>query len=1103
MNDPKTRKIIIGSGILVGVVGVIILIVYLTRKGGSSSPSSTNQKINVKISLINYQNVSTEKTLVVNLSKITNYTTQFFVEAMIRQTKMLDWNSVSWVSFSVNNTPLTITNGEIDFSKPITSLIENNNLSLSGKYIAKCLDSAKPTCDICKGQTAVCGKTGWECGNITDCPTHDEIKSCCSENLYASCDSGKISCGQCENKNGVPYKDGKIFDCGPIGCTMIGPVCTNDGWTCEANVLCPVGNELQTCVSGSNMIASCVKDANGKTRIISSACDAPTEQEIASCPESCDKQGLVCKNVNGKNVWQCEKGIHCPSDAKKKECCESDTNNPIGTCSDSSTNVVCISCPTEKPPCEENCFGQGLVCTANGWECKNGVKCPSDMSKCCDSNTVPTCDSKNNCVKCECETGLTSCTEPVCGGIQSSEWISPVCCGNDPPCNKPIGATDYMCCDESRACYDSNSQKYVCCPAGTECKNGECSVICGKNTDGTNNLCDSNNSCLISENLSANDIALLKKKLGSENVKVDMATGNVYTCVPENESCTFDNLPVVFPNKNGEFYPCYEFPTNESISCDSNIIGNDQKTLDKYCGHSKSKLDCENPIVVLNNTTFNTLKSSPNISQAITDCFSGSNPDCVAAVNCVDSSFNETATLGKGTAISSPRTSELTGCVSFTRSPSVICEWSNNTCVGKPVNCEKTDTDNSAGYCISKNETAFDRKNLESDCSNNTSLLDCEFPYMEYPNMQAWNMAGTSEHTTLFEAQTACDNNDKCNSITQCMTGNGGNTGFQERNGFPVNDSGEYCTTYSRTASNKCVWNNGKCVSNRCESITNDKQCENNTNCEWRNVLDFLGSGNGPESNIEQLNKELTYITGNKHGNYCSSDNGAFSRVVGLTASSDCSPLDCWKHVGGSGITDIEFIKGNNGNYCLFTENCESKPSFSTVINSQGNSSSVPEYSVSETAFGNCSAVNFPTNVDPSYHAGLNGTIVENRWACSNITKRCEMTNDGTGLVDKNACSAACCPSPLVRGSDGACYYNPYTSKPNDGIAAWNSMTGGYQGTQILNIPYGVMRCVGYGNPITSNNGYDRGQWQECTNINGCTENHVWYGLEKPNCVVP
>jgi hypothetical protein len=1069
---PERAEIIKWSVLAFTILLLILTIRHFYNKWSSSKPSSS---VTIKLSLSGPGSYGTQKKdLTIPSAFLLSRTLDYFISSIVLTSKIAPWSydNIYWKSLTVNNKEIPISAGKVSegtgqeivpaFLGSIPPII-----TISGSFKAMCNDSDKPTnCDPCKSQKAVCTDSGWACpdNSVTTCPDRSVIEHCCNSKSapYASCDSnGKITCGDCPtDSNGKMLNpDGSLLngsgDCGPPGCTMIGPLCTSAGWICQAGRKCPEAADLQACATPGD-ISTCTVDASGNTRLLSSKCD-PIKNPPPECPPSCNKQGLVC---NPDLTFSCVPNTTCPDQKTMNECC-TDPAKPVGICSSSSTSVICQGCPIDSngnpvgaPICLEDCLGTGLKCTADGWACLPGVKCPSNMSECCPSDSGPIhpyCDptAETKCVKCYCEQPnidangnmipkgqpggpiTSTCLEPVCGGIQALgggdrspsglPFGTDVCCSSDPPCNKPMGAKDYMCCDAERACWDGTA--YTCCPVGTICKDGECCPLCGNDDSGEEFACQVGETCLISENISPSNLGMLKKQLGPDNVRYDESAKTAYMCMQNNQSCTWSAFPSTFPDRAGEYQPCYSFPAPSTTDPLHPGPG--------YCSYQPG----------------------------------GSTDPAIVACN----------------------------------------------------------------------------KYLDKDVCENTPT----HPWQSYPGHQAYNETtptGRGTFATVELAKAKCDelNNTapgSCGSVVNCNNAsNDGDSGITLRAGthVPQSDGGD-CTAYDRSATvltrtaksitdtTVCKWSDGLCVPDSAATITcaahsinGPEACNADTtnNCKWRDTLDFMASS----QNLNVLKSELVSIQGDLYGEYCSEEGKSYQRLVAINSDNDtpqdCTPLDCWTHVGQAGITDVQFVEsdGSKPAYCVFTQDCN--PVRSGVTNSKVSGSGIitpvkPGYNLvsdKSTVFPSC-ASNPPCpnlnqqEASTGLSCGENGRITPSSWVCSTETnnKSCVQSTDGSGYSSPTKCAASCCTVPFTSDDSGECYYWNYQTV-GDGVTTISAPGSDGDGDWIWQkwvVPQGVKACVGDPSYAKVHNSgytdYYRGIWTEpCQDPQGCAYQNGW-----------
>jgi len=1012
-------------GISLVIVGIYFLVKKL-KKGGSSDQGSSSSSSQITIQ-INLKGPVTIPSKTVNIPKeqVQKYSVSYFIQSIVNSSKIITWNfnAVKWKNISVNGKNIPIGKSE-QGEKNLFDFLGNDvtNINISGEFQNACDDRSKPECDICKSQTAVCGDTSYTCedNTLTTCPDREEIKHCCSgDTPYVKCVNGKITCETCPTDASGKMLDneGKLLNgtgtCGDPTCALIGPVCTSNGWECQAGRKCPSDTVLATCPHSGGEIVSCVvKD--GVASLLHSNCDPPSQDLVNSCVQNCQKSGLVCNPDTKK--YECKQGVKCPTIPSILSSCCTDPNAPVAVCSDTSTSVTCKGCDGPKPECPEDCFGSGVVCTADGWKCEKGVVCPSQEymnNNCCPKSDGPTfahCDPVEKCVKCYCSDpavigSKNTCQAPTCGGKMKKDGLASgedVCCSSDPPCNKPQLATDWICCSKERSCYDTvnfcnNTEGHrnpaCCCPVGTICKGGSCVPLCGTTDDGSAFGCEPGETCLISENLSDNNIASLKSSLGNK-VRINNSTRTAYSCMKNDQTCTWNPVPTTFPEKVGQYNPCYTFPA---------------------------------PLV-----------QDPN------------NPG--------------------------------------------------------------------PGYCSTKDTTDIDTCLGYSDkytCDNISNPMTQN--WTEYTSHSTFNIIpGSDNYFDKYAAFRACQDNPSCRSVVkQPNPISSAENMYTLRAGYIAVEDDSTMTAYipdntpPRNNGVNCKWVDGLCTPNsdkfnacKAHSTEGATACNSDgaNNCAWRYIFDFMAENPSKNSNI--IRSELGNIEENVYGNCCHSDNNSFQRV-GLIASDggNCTPLDCWKHIGQSGITDVEFREASGGNpaYCIYSQNClpTNTGITTSVRNSDGSVASVtPALKIDDTTnFPECSSVN-TAPLDTTV-TGLgckpSGKINRALWKCADTTydKTCSISTDGTGYESKEECERECCSPPLSY-KDGKCYYY---RPPNSGTDVYT--TGNFHDENSssqwnwlqIHVPKGVTYCTSADNSTYTT----KSDWKECDTDGGCVNGTGWY----------
>lgn len=551
----RTKKIIMWTiGFLV-VVGVIVGLIFLFRSISSSSPPT---QVTVSVTLVGPGNITKKGTVYYDRNRLLSQTIGDFVGSVITTSKLLQQKStnVVWNNMALNSKLIQLDKGqptEESLKQKLTDFLGAipTQISFTAIYIASCLETEKPLCDPCLGQTAKCTSTGWICVDHQVCPTGEDLYNCCVNNSngpFPTCSQGIITCGQC------PVD--KKLNCGEPGCGAVGNMCTATGWICAPGKTCPT-DMSKCCATG--LFAVCKQDGTS-VKIVCSECKDPNPPK---CDADCNMSDLVC-GQDGK--YQCVKGTTCPPDAVRKACCKS-TEFAVCDTPGPDAKVQCKSCPDPKPTGDPNyqkcqygsCEGHGWVCTSDGWVCKpNQTRPPNgfDYSQCCpasDGPNVPYWDDNTKCIKCSCPQGTTGCSNMPCGKPTGS--CASTCCPIGQPCHRDAGSGQCLCCPEQQICV-LKSGDTKCCPDNTICKENECLPICGKDSAGSAITCTAGQICLEVDNLSDDNIGKLKKEYG-DDAKINGRSA--FVCVT-NKGCNFHGNEVAVPYATANYYPCYPFP---------------------------------------------------------------------------------------------------------------------------------------------------------------------------------------------------------------------------------------------------------------------------------------------------------------------------------------------------------------------------------------------------------------------------------------------------------------------------------------------------------------------------------------------------------------
>lgn len=569
-----TVMIVIGVIVLSFFVIGIVLVVVLTKK----KTNSGSIPVNVNLLLGGVQKQTTFQIG----STIGDILVEAFMATVFGTAKLLTtchpsdaiFNKITIASKDIEldaNGKISGDSGKQKLSLLVGSSPDSIDVMIDVKLC--CDPNAPKNCDPCR-EMAVCQPDGtYKCVPTTSCVSDPNILSkCCPVNQLVSCQGNGIVCKDCDDTS--PFIDSKS-DCDKKAdkepCKGWGMVCRNDGWHCEENVACPADeSKINSCVSCQDgMYPVC---QNGEYSCAS--CQGPTPKCPPDGADECDCWGIVC--VEGKQV--CQKNSACPSEDVRERCsaklCTS-SDNPYVSCKTDGGHVslVCSGCgpypdcnnAENEKCCQGSCQGHAFKCTPKGWVCVPGQKCPEenvwDALGCkCGDGQHPVCDPDSKCVKCECTSG-TQCHPPSCIGDKPNLGDNVCCEHND--CqqdnNDPTNPNFVCCPSADQVCHVNGVS--TCCPDGQVCRNNSCATPCGFTADNQPFFCQQNQSCVVIDDLSDDNIGKLKKEYGAD-VRVDQADHRAYVCMNPT-TCVFQD-EIALPASVNNYYPCYEFPAGTS-----------------------------------------------------------------------------------------------------------------------------------------------------------------------------------------------------------------------------------------------------------------------------------------------------------------------------------------------------------------------------------------------------------------------------------------------------------------------------------------------------------------------------------------------------------
>jgi hypothetical protein len=570
-------KKIIGIVLIVCVLAIVITVIVLLvrKKNGASSSNAVTFQV---------KGPKFDKTETVNisLSRLKNMNIGELMQSTIQTSTMLPWKSMSvyWDSISINNKPVDLTDGYLSERIFATKLLTFFNNTIPGKVII--LGVMKHTCSNDEKETI--GKQCDPCKG--QAPVCTEQGWVCKDNQL--CPDADILKTCCVNSVLGPVAscdpNSKVITCGtcpdpPIDCGS--PGCDAVGPVCTADGWsCQKG---VLCPTGHDLGQCCSE--SGKYAVCQNGhvqCTNCKTDNLPKCDPDCDNSALVCHE---DGTWKCEKGRKCPPQDVQNKCCK-DGNFP--ECKDGDAKVTCTDCnkltPLTEADCPPSCNGQGPKCVREDgvikWKCVPNMKCPIgsylNNLNCCPNDFEPVC-TEDNCISCKCPRGQFGCgpTPPCSEGSSRSA----TCCENGEPCNQDPITKKWMCCAPEQVCLNG------CCPAETVCKNGDCVAKCGvDSTTGEPYTCAIGQMCVMIENATPQQWTRIKSQ--NRDARKDEKANIIYLCADIDKKCRFSvDEEVAVPSAINNYYPCYSFPSLDQDHPAGYCIGRiegDNEACNKY-----------------------------------------------------------------------------------------------------------------------------------------------------------------------------------------------------------------------------------------------------------------------------------------------------------------------------------------------------------------------------------------------------------------------------------------------------------------------------------------------------------------------------------------
>lgn len=1095
--------VIVGIGVaILATIVIVLVIVFTHKKSGSDATVPIPITVTVTDPMGTLSGTMQMTKAQINTMNVGN----FVINAL--QTVKLPWSVVDiyWNSIVIYNKSINIQNGiipDVEQAKNLLTFIGGTiptNLSIKLNFQRVChpADKNSLTCDPCKGAAPFCGPTGWVCRDGILPPTEVQRIACCKvgdNGPYGTWDAktNSVICDHCESA--------PTIDCGDTtGCAGFGQVCTGTGWTCVPNMSCPDKSKWPNCATcATNQYVVC---SSGKF-----TCENCNPDHIPDCPQSCNLQGLKC---NPDNTMSCVPGIEkCPADLTSFESCCTDPLNPIPVCTEGK-GITCKNCdgvpkPVNDPDyskCENgSCLGHAWVCTPSGWKCLPHIAPPPpsfNMSQCCPVSgpNVAFWDPTSKCVACKCPPGTVGCNGSFCGDV--GQQLSPcqkICCQAGEQCFSS-GLGGCVCCEEQdRVCYSSATSAPICCDPGTICKDGTCRAVCGIDDLGNKRACGTGQKCLEISNLTPAQVADLKQKEGSNAIFSNNDT-TAYVCI-DDTGCTSGN-EVAIPAAIDNYYPCTFMPDSKDPTQPGVGYCTDKDLCSKY--PPTNCLDNHYTDGVVTNTLTPGFYAIKVMSEGKDAGYLAVGHDGI--ISCPT---HQTISQATWTLFVNPTPT----CLLYSDGSRLAIQISGVTTVPDHNSPVWIGTSSPSPY----GETA----SLVVGNYSNAALFNFSSPYLaaSLPN------EGLG-HSIFFLDTIPARTNTAFVKYTPPITGtNVPSIGIQLLK-IPL-----------------CDMMQGVCENVPLCSYDNVMNCNSDSNCTWRQVVQYMAGDDLPigqsiniQTRADQIQKELQKKFNMQDGNYCNPGDGTpYTRVTAIQLDkSKCGWLDCWTRSAQSNVIDVNY--NENTGVCAVLQSCDAG-GVTPITNLDCKTNCSWPSNINESIFPACTVGTTPascpvtsascvgscsTNCVTPQGQQLEGQIIPPlKYSCG-PEFQCVRNPDGE-FSDLTACNNSCCPAGTTRHAD-KCYvdYPPQmisgsfcrrdsiTDKMEKGggctsanpHATYNYCCGDDQGTScqetLQNIPFNSYYCKAgaYTDPGLYCPYSTSGSWVQCTNPSGCSDNNSW-----------
>jgi hypothetical protein len=633
-----------------------------------------------------------------------------------------------------------------------------------------------------------------------------------------------------------------------------------------------------------------------------------------------------------------------------------------------------IICSGNKPSCSPcvNGQAQGAVCDGSGnWVCGPVSACPppSELTNCCVNNPAgPVGTCVNGVITCgQCpEDKKPDCGKPGCS------LIGPVCT-----------STGWVC-SPGKACPTQEDLKECKCPEGKNpsChvdSSGNASIICST-CQGTPKTCDT---------------------------ECDMC-GPV--CLPDN---TWGCKAGVKCPPLSSLYKCCPDPDKPVAVCPE-----PEKNPTEDCGSGVNMITCKG---------CGDKPTTPGPNGEYKECLQGGSCDghgwvctpngwvCVPGVACPSAEFDMSQCCSGDRKISQcftgPGSNNVPGpynCVQC-NCPTGESGLPANQCGGKGVcnTCCPDGTDivqcGAGCLCCPKERANCHQmiccpdgtihKNGEcvvvcgQDTSGNPFTCDTNQSCLEIDGLSP---AQKTELQNEYGSDVRID--PKNNSAFVCKTDNQSCI-YTNESSIPASIDNYYpCLAFPDASDSNiayCTSDTGSNISTCFNSYKNKDECNNDKNCTWRDVLEYIGENKSIDQSVENIITDINNIQGKSGGYYCDSENGkiSYSRVIAY-GSSGCDWDSCWSRMAQPGIIDVKY-NTETGN-CIALQSCSDPTAGLNSYNTGQDGNKVPNpdrvniFKNGNSSFPECKGSSCPIpSSDKSVKCGQNGKLYLNCDTCS------------------------------------------------------------------------------------------------------------------------